>query len=253
MAFVLVDNEAFKTTLQIVEDFINDDYDAFIENGPTDDIKLITWKMKIYFKKLEGKKKSIVEYYMIPIYKLLKLSFYGYYWNSIANSIYENFNCLTIFNGNEKIYLNTLTLDFEKNILTKTITIKIICDETYKLNVLRGSDHKIHNYLTQLLYAIRKTLYSCRVSPFTEKVIHDYYKTEANDTMITNKRINLDDDNVNWLKDIIKTHYQEILKNIEAYILYCKTEKIDIDFKKIIDRITYIKEYVKENYDITLV
>ena len=43
MAIVLIDNEAFKTTLQIVEDFINDDYDAFIENGPTDDIKLITW------------------------------------------------------------------------------------------------------------------------------------------------------------------------------------------------------------------
>ena len=53
--------------------------------------------------------------------------------------------------------------------------------------------------------------------------------------------------------NIVKDHYSEILKNIEAYVLYCKTEKIDIDFKKIVDRITYIKEYVKENYDITLV
>ena len=41
MAFVLVDDEAFKITIQIVEDFISYDYDAFIENGPTDDIKLI--------------------------------------------------------------------------------------------------------------------------------------------------------------------------------------------------------------------
>ena len=56
MATVLVDNEAFKITLQIVEDFISGDYDAFIENGPTDDIKLITWKMEIYFKKLEFNK-----------------------------------------------------------------------------------------------------------------------------------------------------------------------------------------------------
>ena len=253
MATVLVDNEAFKITLQIVEDFINDDYDAFIENGPTDDIKLITWEMEIYFKKLEDKKKSIVEYYMIPIYKLIKQRFYGYCWDFNANSIYENFNCVTIFNGNKKIYLNTLTLDFEKNILTKTITIKIICDETYKLNVLHGSDHKFHNYLTQLRYAIKQTLYSCRVSPHTEKIIHDYYKTVSDDTMITDKHINLNDEKESWLKDIIKTHYSEILKNIEAYILYCKTEKIDIDFKKIVDRITYIKQYVKDNYDITLV
>lgn len=251
MAIVLVDNEAFKITLQIVEDFISKDYDVFIENEPTDDIKLITWEMEIYFKKLEGKENSIVKYYMIPIYKLLKLSFYGYLWDSIENRIYEYFNCVTIFDG--KKYLNTLTLDFEKNILTKTITIKIICDEIYKLNVLHGSDHKIHNYLTQLRYAIRKTLFSCRASPITEKTIHDYYKTKLNDTMITNKSINLEDNNISWLKDIVKTHYQEILKNIEAYILYCKTEKIDIDFKKIVDRITFIKEYVKENYDITLV
>ena len=125
MAIVLIDNEAFKITIQIVEDFISDDYDAFIENGPTDDIKLITWKMEIYFKKLEGKKKSIVEYYMTPIYELLKLRFYGYYQDYSTKEIYKNFNCVTIFNGNEKIYLNTLTLDFEKNILTKTITIKI--------------------------------------------------------------------------------------------------------------------------------
>ena len=76
MAIVLIDNEAFKTTLQIVEDFINDDYDAFIENGPTDDIKLITWKMEIYFKKLEGKKNSIVKYYMLSIYELIKVYLY---------------------------------------------------------------------------------------------------------------------------------------------------------------------------------
>ena len=80
---------------------------------------------------------------------------------------------------------------------------------------------------------------------------HKYY--EISGSIVTNKSINLSDQNVTWLKNIIKTHYQEILKNIEAYVLYCKTEKIDIDFKKIVDRITYIKEYVKDNYDITLV
>ena len=138
MAIVLIDNEAFKTTLQIVEDFISGDYDAFIENGPTDDIKLITWEMEIYFKKLEGKENSIVKYYMIPIYKLLKLRFYGYYQDCKTKEIYERFNSTyTLIDAKEKKYLlNTLTFDFEKNILTKTITIKIIVMKNLILNFL---------------------------------------------------------------------------------------------------------------------
>lgn len=256
MAFVLVDNEAFKITLQIVEDFISKDYDAFIENEPTDDIKLIIWEMEIYFKKLEGKENSIVKYYMIPIYKLLKLRFYGYYQNYKTKEIYERFNSTyTIIDAKEKKYLlNTLTFDFEKNILTKTITIKIICDEkfNFKLFNRKGRCTK-YNYLKQMQYAITDILWSCRESPFTEKAVHDYYKTLLNDTMVTDKRVNLNDDNVNWLKDIIKTHYSEIIKNIESYNEYCKTNGIDIDIEKINKRIRYIKEYVRENYNITLV
>ncbi len=41
MAFVLVNSDIYKITLQIVEDFIGNDYDDFIKNGPTNDIKLI--------------------------------------------------------------------------------------------------------------------------------------------------------------------------------------------------------------------
>ena len=238
MAIVLIDNEAFKTTLQIVEDFINDDYDAFIENGPTDDIKLITWKMEIYFKKLEGKKKSIVEYYMLSIYKIIKV----YLYRKNGDNSYISY--IDYYNG---CAYNALTLDFEKNIPAKTITIKFICNETYKFI---GS-YKF-TYLHHIQYILNKIKYmrndQCiNISTCT----HNYYNLK--EIEFTNKSISLSDQNVTWLKDIIKTHYQEILKNIEAYILYCKTEKIDIDFKKIVDRITFIKEYVKENYDITLV
>ena len=234
MAIVLIDNEAFKTTLQIVEDFINDDYDAFIENGPTDDIKLITWKMEIYFKRLEGKKKSIVEYYMLLIYKSIKV----YLYQKNSNGY---FPCLGI-QDNSIYSFNTLTLDFEKNISAKTITIKFICNETYK--------NQSWTYLNQIRYII-KTLKYIRDLYSNNVLSHDYYVFK--EIEITNKSINLDDVKVTWLKDIVKTHYQEILKNIEAYVLYCKTEKIDIDFKKIVDRITYIKEYVRKNYNITLV
>ena len=237
MAIVLIDNEAFKTTLQIVEDFISGDYDAFIENGPTDDIKLITWKMEIYFKKLEGKKKSIVEYYMLSIYKLIKV--YLYQKNSYGKMSY-----IGHYNGNYPY--NALTLDFEKNIPAKTITIKFICSETYKYS--NGGYNLTYLYQIQ---CIINTIKSMKDQQYIRECTLSYYK--PNEIEFTNKSISLSDQNVKWLKDIIKTHYQEILKNIEAYILYCKTEKIDIDFKKIVDRITFIKEYVKDNYDITLV
>ena len=239
MAIVLIDNEAFKTTLQIVEDFINDDYDAFIENGPTDDIKLITWKMEIYFKRLEGKKKSIVEYYMLSIYKLIKVHLYQINGNGHISYIEHNNGIYLLFSA--------LTLDFEKNIPAKTITIKFICNETYKNND-SGYSYTYLNHIQCILNKLKsvkdyqKCIRDCTLS---------YYK--PNEIEFTNKSISLSDNNITWLKDIIKIHYQEILKNIEAYILYCKTEKIDIDFKKIVDRITYIKQYVKDNYDITLV
>ena len=236
MAIVLIDNEAFKTTLQIVEDFISGDYDAFIENGPTDDIKLITWKMEIYFKKLEGKKKSIVEYYMLSIYKLIKVYLYQ---NSYGYNSY-------IVHINGSYPYNALTLDFEKNIPAKTITIKFICSETYKYS--KGGYN--FTYLYQIQWILNR-IKSMKDQQYNRECTHSYYKHD--EIEFTNKSINLDDRNVEWLKDIVKTHYQEILKNIEAYILYCKTEKIDIDFKKIVDRITYIKQYVKDNYDITLV
>ena len=241
MATVLIDNEAFKTTLQIVEDFINGDYDAFIENGPTDDIKLITWKMEIYFKRLEGKKKSIVEYYMLSIYKLIKV--YLYQKNSNGHISY-------IGQISGSYPYNALTLEFEKNISAKTITIKFICSETYKNS---NSSYNL-TYLYQI-QCILKTIKSMKDQSYIIECTHSYYKPD--EIEFTNKSINnsikSSDLNVKWLKDIVKTHYQEILKNIEAYILYCKTEKIDIDFKKIVDRITYIKQYVKDNYDITLV
>lgn len=238
MATVLVDNEAFKITLQIVEDFISGDYDAFIENGPTDDIKLITWEMEIYFKKLEGKENSIVKYYMLSIYKLIKV--YLYQKNS-----YGHISYLGNFSGSYHLF-NALTLDFEKNIPAKTITIKFICSETYKYS--NGGYNFTYLYQIQ---CILNTIKSMKDQQFIRECTLSYYK--PNEIEFTNKSISLSDQNVTWLKNIVKTHYQEILKNIEAYILYCKTEKIDIDFKKIVDRITYIKEYVKENYDITLV
>ena len=230
MAFVLVDDEAFKITIQIVEDFISYDYDAFIENGPSDDIKLIKWELVIYFKKLENKKKSIIEYFMIPIYKLMKESFYsksdGYY----------------MYIGNTKNYYNTLTIDFKKDIPNKTITLKFICDETHKTTYL---------YLDQIHYILGR-LMKANGLMCNDDNTRGYYKTseekkENNINLLEGKQISL--------RNIVKNHYKNILINFESYITYCKTNGIDIDIEKINERIRYIKEYVKNNYikyDITL-
>ena len=238
MPFVLVDSDIYKITLQIVEDFISEDYNTFIANGPTDDIKIIKWELVIYFKKLEDKKKSIVEYYIIPIYKHIKEDLYrmikGRY---MYIGQYDSYDYS--YDDSKKDY-NALTIDFEKNISNKTITIKFICDETSKT----GYINQIHFILKRLMDL--NGLMCC------DKNTRGYYKT-SKEKKQSGSVINLLEGKSLPLKDIVEYHYSGILKHIEGFILYCKTEKIDIDFKKIVDRITFIKKYVKKNYDIILV
>ena len=246
MAFVLLDNEYFKFTLQIIEDFIGEDYDAFIENGPLENNKLIKWELVIYFKTLENKKKTIVEYYMIAIYERIKT---GLYWESPDGyfSYYGH-----IYRGRSDLHVNTLSIDLKKNILAKTITIKFICDETYKTNYCGFciTDIKTYTYLNNIQRIICQ-ITSYQSSPYEKGNVLDYCKT--NGCICTEKYITPPSGEVNWLKDIVKNHYNNILINFDSYILYCKTNKSKINLKKITERTNYIKEYVKKVYDITLV
>ena len=250
MTFILVDDEYYKITLQIVEDFIGENYDDFIENGPTDDIKLIKWELVIYFKKLEDKKKSIIEYYMDPIYKSMKKD---------IRTNFENFKYTVYINRYSRepsifCKIDTITIDFKKNISTKTITIKFICNETYKHNSKskgNGEDpDKFYNYLNQLRYIIYRIL-SENYKIYYEYDLRNYNTTKK--ISMNNDIIKLHSDKVIWFKDIVKKHYNNILINFGSYIEYCKTNGINIDFRKITERIRYIKEYVRENYNITLV
>ena len=43
------------------------------------------------------------------------------------------------------------------------------------------------------------------------------------------------------------------MDNIEGYIIYCKTEKIKVDFNKIGKFTNFIKEYVKSIYGFDLI
>ena len=252
MAFVLVDDEYYKINLNIVDDFIGDDYDNFIENGPTDDIKLITWKMEIYFKKLEDKENSIIERYINPIYKTMKKD---------IRTRFTNFKykvCKGCFDGDIFCIIDAITIDLEKNISTKTITVKFICNETYKhitkienindRHIHRNSDDpdKFYNYLNQMRHIIKIILNSKLCCDYDLQKYNTARKISMNKDIINNNK-------VLWFKDIVKNHYNNILINIESYVLYCKVEHVEIDFKKITERLRFIKQYIKDNYDIEIV
>ena len=57
MAFLLVNTEAFKIILEIVEDFINFDFPGFLEKD-FDETKprIITWEMNIFLKLLNDQR-----------------------------------------------------------------------------------------------------------------------------------------------------------------------------------------------------
>ena len=55
------------------------------------------------------------------------------------------------------------------------------------------------------------------------------------------------------LISLVDEHYKKVLDNVEGYIMYCKTEKLKVDFDKIDKFINFIKEYVKSIYGFDLI
>ena len=63
MAFDLVNNVAYKISLDIAEDFVSMDYDEFIQNEPNDDLKIVKWELSIELKLLKDKNDLTIKYY----------------------------------------------------------------------------------------------------------------------------------------------------------------------------------------------
>lgn len=258
MAFVLVDSDAYKITLEIVEDFINLNYDKFIQEEQTEDIKIIRWELLIKFNLLENKNESTIKYYF-NFFKslfepLLKYNSY-YYTNKIVKSIptghlgkkYD----INFYHSDYSYSCNHyLTFDFQicNNPLIK---FNFYCNEKlYKVEKRSNENTKkqliTYNYINNLKFCILK-IYSILNS---EGV---YCFLSKKDTL----KFTLPDQEIikseQWIYSIVENHYKEVINNLETYIMYCKAEKIEINFEKIINRIKYIKEYVKEIYNISLV
>ncbi len=94
VASLMRKNEIVEEIVEIVEDFINNDYDSFIQNEPVEDIRIIKWVLKIQFKLLENKNESVKIFYMLDFKNRLKYIiknyislhvseyYYKYRWNN---------------------------------------------------------------------------------------------------------------------------------------------------------------------------
>ena len=121
MVFDLVDNVAYKISLDIVEDFVSMNYDEFIQNEPNDDLKIVKWELSIELKLLKDKDDLTIKYYT-NFFKslfepLLKYNSY-YYTNKKVDSIPlstinddddSNFYCKNY----DKSFNHYLTFDFQ--------------------------------------------------------------------------------------------------------------------------------------------
>ena len=74
MAFVFIDNDFYKITLEFTRDFIDNNYDEWIENNNKEEIKISRWEMMIYFKKLNDVSQDIIDYFLIDAESRLLVS-----------------------------------------------------------------------------------------------------------------------------------------------------------------------------------
>lgn len=254
MAHVFIDNDIYKVSLEIVEDFINNDYDNFIQNEPKEDIRIIKWEMTIKFKLLENKNETIKKFYMFDFKNHL-----DYNLKSSGDYFYT-----LDFNGPR---IDAIFINIQCNIKECFIKLEFYCDELYMIEkpnreiIYRDLKTEYCNYLSQMQYVFNGKIKSLFGNNKNDSAKYSHLSKLKDHFLFVNDELNIkfseleydDYQNTDLFKSIVENHYKNILANLDSYILYCKTENIDVDFKKITDRTRYIKEYVKKCYDISLV
>ena len=148
MGYVFIDNDIYKVSLEIVGDFINNDYDSFIQNEPVEDIRIIKWALKIQFKLLENKNESVKIFYMLDFKNKLKHTLKDH----IFLKVYEY---TSIFIDTEKaryIFIDNMNINIQCNIEECFIDLIFFCDE---LNIRIEFIQFKYNYLNQLHYIFK--------------------------------------------------------------------------------------------------
>ena len=263
MVFDLVDNVAYKISLDIVEDFVSMNYDEFIQNEPNDDLKIVKWELSIELKLLKDKDDLTIKYYTNFFKSLFEplLKYNSYYYtnkkvvsiplSTINDEDDSNFYCKNY----DKSFNHYLTFDFQTFNNPFLIKFNFYCKEKLNDNEIGNQDYldfqpsrnvKItYNYINNLKFCILK-IYSILKAEGVYRLLseEDNLKLDYSEQGIFKGE--------QWIYSVIENHYRQIVYNFELYIAYCEKENIYIDIKQIGERTSYIREYVKKIYNINI-
>ena len=243
MVYVFINNDYYKITLEFTRDFIDNNYDEWIENNNKEEIKISRWEMMIYFKKLNDVSQDTIDYFLIDAESYLTFGF----------STHVNFN--NKIKQKIEIYKNPV---FIKLILLskdeKRKSLKYL--ENYINDIFAQIDHfEYTNYYcksSQILTLCNKLKSDCFINGIISETIKDYLSKCGLSHIIdgitkTSSVLEI------ILISIVNKHYKKVLDNVEDYVIYCKTEKIKVDFNKIGRFGNFIKEYVNSTYGFELI
>lgn len=231
MAFVFIDNDFYKITLEFTRDFIDNNYDEWIENNNKEEIKISRWEMMIYFKKLNNVSQDTIDYFLIDAVSKLIVNPKRQLINNQSTIKQKIEKC------KNPVFIKIIMLcrdigNCMKNIssFVKDIINYIIDNEYTKYYDKENKIYALHQLSTPFCN------YHNDTKPIFGYSNREYYN-ELECIIIS----------------IVRKHYRELLDNVEGYIIYCKTEKLKVDFNKIGKFINFIKEYVKSIYGFDLI
>ena len=288
MAFDLVNNVAYKISLDIAEDFVSMDYDEFIQNEPNDDLKIVKWELSIELKLLKDKDDLTIKYYTNYFKSLfeplLKYNSY-YYTNKKVDSIPlstinddddSNFYCKNY----DKSFNHYLTFDFQIYNNSSLEKLESSVSSNSPSKKLESSVSLISPFLIKFNFYCKEKLIDSEIFENQDylifqpsrnvKITYDYIsnlkfcvlkiysilKAEGVYRLLSeedNLKLDYSEQGIfkgeQWIYSVIENHYQKIVYNFELYIAHCEKENIYIDIKQIGERTSYIREYVKNIYN----
>ena len=159
MASEFVDTEAFKITLEVVEDFINFDFPGFLEKHCAETKpRIITWEMNIFLKLLNDQSKGIVNYYLLQIKEEIEENLKINKYIHIVSSKKQTEYCFIKTRSDNIKYKGYHFITSEVQICKNPAMIKIIfyCDEMVKYTIPKKS---VQNEKLKNLDEMRKVTY----------------------------------------------------------------------------------------------
>lgn len=244
MAFVFIDDDYYKITLEFIKDSIGNNYDEWKKNNKMRKNKISIWEIIIYFKKLNNVSQYKKDYYLS---------------DAESNLLYDSTVRIKCMKQKTEIYKSPVYIKLNLSIYDKYVYAL----ENYIIRLIELLEYtKYAKYYKSIelknLYILLFGKY--RIDGTSSACIEDYlYKYNLLNGI---KEFKLYSVMELILISIIKKHYIKILDNcckeviniVDGYIIRYKMEKINIDdINKNEEFVNFIKEYVKSIYGFYLI